>query len=129
MLYHATRQRFIGNIKREGLHATNRKSFEGQVGENLVYFAKDIDCAASYVECADNIPDSWYDDNIIVLVVDERNLDKKYFCKDPNITGNEQDTIAYKNTVNPNIIGIVDFKNKKIIPLSSIKKLSNNFYY
>lgn len=38
MLYHATRQRFISSIKREGLHATNRKSFEGQIGEKLSLF-------------------------------------------------------------------------------------------
>lgn len=128
MLYHATRQRFINSIKREGLHATNRKSFEGQIGENLVYFSTDKDCAASYVECADNIPESWYDDNIIVLAVNEMNLDKRYFCKDPNIVG-EESTIAYRKCVPPSIIGIVDFKNKKIIHLSNIKRLSDRFYY
>ena len=36
MLYHATRQRFIGSIKKEGLHATNTKSFDGQIGEGFV---------------------------------------------------------------------------------------------
>lgn len=58
MLYHATRQRFIGNIKKEGLHATTKKNFDGQVGDEIIYFAFDSDVAASYVECADNIPES-----------------------------------------------------------------------
>lgn len=129
MLYHATRQRFIGNIRKEGLHSTNRKSFEGQVADGLVYFTINADVAASYVECADNIPESWEDDNIIVLAVNENDLDKKYLCKDPNIVGNSSGTLAYKGCVSPDIIGVLDFRNRKIVPLLSIKRLSDKFYY
>lgn len=128
MLYHATRQRFISNIRKEGLHSTKRKSFQGQIGDNLVYFSTNKDCAASYVEVADNIPESWYDDEIIVLVVDEHNLDKNYFCKDPNIDTDQQ-TIAYKKPVPPHLLGIVNFKDQKIERLGSIKRLSSKYYY
>lgn len=129
MLYHATRQRFIGSIKKEGLHATNKKSFDGQVGDGLIYFAFDQDVAASYVECADNIPESWYDDNIIVLAVNEKALNINKLRKDPNIIDGEDTTIAYRGCVPPNMLGILDFKNKRIEPLLSVKRLSDRFYY
>lgn len=129
MLYHATRQRFIGNIKKEGLHATSTKRFDGQVGDGMVYFAFDENVAASYVECADNIPESWYDDNIIVLAVDEKNLNRGRFCKDPNIIDGEKISIAYKGSVPPTMLGILDFKNKRIEPLLNVKRLSDRFYY
>lgn len=129
MLYHATRQRFIGNIKKEGLHATTKKSFDGQVGDGMVYFAFDSDVAASFVECADNIPESWEDDNIVVLAVDEKNLNRGRFCKDPNIQGDDNSTVAYKGCIPPSILGILDFKNKRIEPLLNVKRLSDRFYY
>lgn len=129
MLYHATRQRFIGNIKKEGLHAKTKKSFEGQIGAGLVYFASDVDVAASYVECADNIPESWEDDNIVVLAVNENNLNRNKFYKDPNIQGDDNSTIAYKGCIPPSTLGILDFKNKKIVPLLNVKRLSDRFYY
>lgn len=129
MLYHATRQRFIGNIKKEGLHATTKKSFDGQVGDGIVYFAFDSDVAASYVECADNIPESWEDDNIVVLAVNENNLNRNRFYKDPNIQGDDNSTVAYKGCIPPSMLGILDFKNKRIEPLLNVKRLSNRFYY
>lgn len=129
MLYHATRQRFIGSIKKEGLHAKVKKSFEGQIGDGIVYFAFDSDVAASFVECADNIPESWEDDNIVVLAVDEKNLNRSIFCKDPNIIGGDNIAVGYKGSVPPNMLGIIDYKNKKIEPLLNVKKLSDRFYY
>lgn len=129
MLYHATRQRFIGSIKKEGLHATNTKSFDGQIGDGLVYFAFDNDVAGDFAECADNIPESWYDDNIIVLAVDEKNLNKDMFEKDPNIIDGDDISIAYRGSIPPDMLGVIDYKNKKIEPLLNVKKLSNRFYY
>lgn len=129
MLYHATRQRFIGNIKKEGLHAKTKKSFEGQIGDELVYFASDANVAASYVECADNIPESWEDDNIVVLAVNENNLNRNRFYKDPNIQGDDSSTVAYKGCIPPSMLGILDFKNKRIEPLLNVKRLSDRLYY
>lgn len=129
MLYHATRQRFIGSIKKEGLHAKTKKNFEGQLGDDLVYFAFNDDVAASYAECADNIPESWEDDNIVVLAVNENNLNRNRFYKDPNIQGDDNSTIAYKGCIPPPMLGILDFKNKKIVPLLNVKRLSDRFYY
>lgn len=129
MLYHATRQRFIGSIKREGLHAKTKKSFDGQIGEGLVYFAFDDDVAASYVECADNIPESWEDDNIVVLAVRENSLNSNKFYRDPNIKGEDNSTIAYKGSIPASKLGIIDFKDRKIIPLISVQRLSKRFYY
>ena len=85
--------------------------------------------AASYVECADNIPESWEDDNIVVLAVDEKNLNRGRFCKDPNIQGDDNSTVAYKGCIPPSMLGILDFKNKKIVPLLNVKRLSDRFYY
>lgn len=131
MLYHATRHRFIGSIRREGLHPKARKSYQSQTNDNLVYFTKNnADCAASYAECADNIPNSWYDDRIIVLAVEEQELNKSYFCKDPNIEDDkDESTIAYKMGISPDKIGIIDFVNNKIEPLTKIKRLDHRFYY
>lgn len=132
IIYHATRNRFVHKIKKEGLRAKRKISYGGQVGSGLVYFATDMHCAASFVECADNIPDSWEDDKIVVLAVKVSDLDKRYFRKDPNILAEDDEarnTIAYENTVNPNLIGIINFKKKKIEPLTGLKRLSSEYYY
>ena len=132
ILYHATRNRFVHKIKQEGIRAKKKTSYNGQIGAGLVYFATDIDCAASYVECADNIPDSWEDDKIVVLAVRVSDLDKRYFRKDPNIiaeNSTDMSTVAYEKIVNPNIIGIINFKKKEIESLSNLKRLNNDYYY
>lgn len=130
VVYHATRDRFFQSIRKGGLCSKGRKSYQGQVGEGLIYFALDDDCAASYVECADNIPESWGDDNIIVLAVPVNMLSQKYVYKDPNIAvENNTSTIAYGLPVPPEHIGILNYKEHKVEPIVQVKRLSNKYYY
>lgn len=132
VVYHATRNRFFHKIQKEGLHAKKKKSFEGQEGEGLIYFAYDDDVAASYVETADNIPESWENDEIIVLAVKKSDINCVYVFQDPNIIGEDwahASTFAYELPVPPQYIGILNFKNKKIEPILKVNKLSDKYYY
>lgn len=128
-LYHATRDRFLGKIRKEGLRPKATKSFKGQIGEGLVYFAYDIDCAASYVECADNVPDTWEDDKIVILVVRLEDLDSDCLEKDPNIRSDIVSTVAYRGVVKPENLGIFNIETGRIEPLRSVKRLTEDYLY
>lgn len=127
IIYHATRERFLGKIRKEGLRPKATKSFKGQIGEGLVYFAYDIDCAASYVECADNIPKAWLNDRIVILVVRLEDLDKNYVEKDPNL--DDGSTIAYRGVVNPQKLGIHNVIKNSVVSLLKLKNLTGNYFY
>ena len=132
VLFHSTRRRIAEVIRREGLRAQKRKSFNGQVGENLVYFAMDEDTAGRFAELADNIPESLVTDKIVILVVHYWSLDNRYIYADPNIIlcgGDVSTTIAYGKEVPPSEIGIINFDENKIEPLTEVEQLSNKYYY
>ena len=50
IVFHATRDKFISKIRKDGIRAKKKKSYEGQQADELMYFAYDYDVAASYVE-------------------------------------------------------------------------------
>lgn len=39
LIFHATRDRFISKIRKEGIRAKRKKSYEGQQADGLVYIA------------------------------------------------------------------------------------------
>ena len=131
LIFHATRDRFISKIRKEGIRAKKKKSFEGQVGNELIYFAYDYNVAASYVESADNIPEEWEYDNIIILAVKQYELQPAYVFPDPNLPDEDfttASTLAYGLTVPPNLIGVLNFKENKIEPLLTTRICSKHYY-
>lgn len=131
LIFHATRDRFISKIRKEGIRAKRKKSYEGQQADGLVYFAYDYDVAASYVEAADNVPEEWEDDKIIVLAVKQYELQPDYVFSDPNLPNEDfatASTLAYGLTVPPNLIGVLNFKDNKIEPLLTTRICSKHYY-
>ena len=131
-LYHATRDRFFQSIRREGIRTKHKKSYRGQVGEELVYLADDPDLAASFVEAADNIPESWEDDHIIVLAVRCNFIDSNKLITDPNMLPDdygEIHTFAYKNIILPQQIEIMNFEDKRFEAILRVNRLNEKYYY
>lgn len=131
-IFHATRDRFIRKIRKEGLHCKNIKSFKNQTKDNYVYFSYERDNAIAYAINADNIPTNWRDDNIVVLVVDRYALEPAYVFSDPNRPDEDfctATTLAYGLMVPPDKIGIMNFVDKRIDPLVSTRLCKKHYWH
>ena len=74
-----------------------------------MYLCRDGECAISFAEAADNVPDKIYDSGIVLLTIDSDYLDEELFEEDGNVLDGDigQLNIAYPEAILPDaIIGI-----------------------
>lgn len=98
LLYHATYSPLLNKIKKFGLDNTKGRTMWNDSVSGVVYLAKDKDVAISYAETAEDVPESYFD-NIIVLTIDVSKLDKSKLFIDRNVQDNEGDTLEYHGVI------------------------------
>lgn len=98
-LYHATYIPLMKKISLEGLKPGAGRSYS--FSESGVYFDRTREGAEGFAECAEEVPDKWLD-NIVVLKVASKNLDKNKLEYDPNVIvdeGEEPQSFIYKGSI------------------------------
>ena len=97
-LYHATYRPLLASIQKNGLAGIGcRKNWEDSK-EGVVYLALAPEVAESYAESADNVPEEWLDD-IVVLAIPTSQLDLTYLSSDGNVQNNSGDTLEYHGVI------------------------------
>lgn len=108
-LYHATYKELLPLIKKEGLGGSSSKPNWEDSKSGVIYFARTPEIAESYAETAENVPEEWLDD-IIILRVDKNVLDSDKLFYDKNVLtydDEEKDTFEYHGIVNFSDIDII----------------------
>lgn len=95
-LYHATYKKLLKKIKVSGLDSSKTKRSWSSSVPGYIYLATDPDQAGSYAEIADEVPES-YLDNIIILTIDTSFLDPNKLYIDRNNQNN--DTFEYRGII------------------------------
>lgn len=117
-LYHATYKPYWEEIKKSGrLKSGIHSNWEGLSDGGLIYLSKDYDNAVSYAETAEDIPEEFLD-QIIVLEIDADKLDLDSLDLDHNQ--------AYRNYDEVNIedpFTWVELEYSKPIPLNYIRRV------
>lgn len=104
-LYHATYEPYLKNIMKYGLGgAPDIKPNWGDSKQGVVYLAYDPNVAESYAETAEEIPED-YLDQIIILKIDINQLDKQKLTRDENVIDGG-DTLEYHGVIPPSAIRI-----------------------
>jgi RNA:NAD 2'-phosphotransferase (TPT1/KptA family) len=110
-LYHATYGVFLDSIMKQGLIRGYRKNWE--FSQNYIYLTNDPDIAESFAETAEEVPEEYLDD-IIVLKIDKSKLNPDYLELDENITqgeDNEEDdsiySFQYRGNISPELIKVI----------------------
>lgn len=86
-LYHATYEDLIPSIERFGLGGMS-SGYEWPDSEDVVYLASSPETAISYAELNDEVPKSWLD-NIVVLMVESNKLDQDKLGHDHHVQDND----------------------------------------
>jgi GNAT superfamily N-acetyltransferase len=95
-LYHATYRPLLKSIQAQGLGNTTQSQWtDSQPG--VVYLARDPEVARSYAETAESVPEDWLD-QIVVLVIDARQLDPKKLHTDRNVMDDDS-TLEYHGVI------------------------------
>lgn len=105
VLYHATYRPVLKSIKKYGLGGVNSKTRWEDSQEGVVYLALDPDVAESYAEANDNVPEDWLDE-IVILKINARGLDKSKLKLDTNVIDNEGDTLEYHDVIPVDLISM-----------------------
>lgn len=98
ILYHATYRPLLMSIKKHGLGGTKVKANWEDSKSGVVYLALDKDVAESYAENSDVVPDEWLDE-IVILKISTKNLNKNKFEIDSNVQDNTGDTVEYHGII------------------------------
>lgn len=102
-LYHATYKPRLKKIMAHGLGGAPKiKRNWSDSKEGVVYLAYDPNVAESYAETAEEVPES-YLDQIIILKIDINQLDKEKLTRDENVIDGE-DTLEYHGVISPSAI-------------------------
>jgi len=108
ILYHGTFNALVPEIELKGLipFGTQYRNYE-DIDEG-VYLTNDWNFAGSMVESTENtnIPDGWIEE-VVILAIDTRKLDKSKFDKDPNVNMPEDDefrSYIYRGNIPPDAI-------------------------
>lgn len=98
-LYHATYKPLLSSIKQHGLGGigSEKKKWEDSK-PGVVYLALDKNVAESYAESSDEVSEDWLDE-IIILKINTKTLDKKKFSIDRNVQNNEGETVEYAGII------------------------------
>lgn len=121
-LYHATYKPYLKSIMKNGLNPNFIGYESGQIRPTwnfskggLIYLANDPLVAQSYAETTDDVPEE-YLDQIVVLEIATKNLNKKMLFWDENIKFGGKDTARdsyeYHGIIPPHVIRI--FKNELV---------------
>lgn len=97
-LYHATYEDLIPSIERLGLGGSSSGYEWTDSKEGVVYLASSPEIAISYAEANDEVPESWLD-NIVVLMVDSNKLDQDKLMHDQNVQDNDGSTYEYHDVI------------------------------
>lgn len=97
IMYHATFGAYLPQILANGIMPGQHKNWTDSSGQH-VYLAYDADVAASFCECADEVPDEIYDSGIVVLSV---NVDGLCLYHDPNIRSADNECAIYAGIIEP----------------------------
>ena len=103
--YHATYKPRLKSILKKGL-VPNFKKKNWEDSEDFVYIDTDYDCAVSFCESSEEVPEDWLDE-IVVIKIDASKLDKSKMRVDPNIVGEEHTAFIYDGVISPD--AFVDF--------------------
>jgi hypothetical protein len=97
-LYHATYKPLLDSIKENGLNTSlGKKTYPDSV-KGVIYLAKEKDVAESYAETSDVVDEDWLE-QIIILKINTKKLNKNYFYTDKNVKHNKGDTLEYHGTI------------------------------
>lgn len=112
-LYHATYEQALDGIAQFGLgsHKAKKKyaynPYDDQMtSSDHVYLAENHEDALSYAEDASNIPDEWKQ-NIVLLRVDVKKLNKANLKEDPNLD-EQSGTYLYNGIIPQKHLAIID---------------------
>ena len=104
--YHATYKELLPSIKQYGLDPSKGSSNWDDSKPDVVYLSNDPYVAESYAEEAEEVPDDWIDE-IIILKIKSSNLDSLKIHDDENVISDEpSDTFEYYGIITWNIIEI-----------------------
>jgi len=130
-VYHATYQSKFSNIKKKGLLIDRKKNWDGENKMKALYFDLDKNCAGDFAECSDYMEE--YEEYIIILAVKFEDINKNKIIEDINISKDTENTsFAYTENIPSDkifICNLTDNKNIKYIPINSVNKLSQKYYY
>ena len=101
-LYHATYGHNLDSIMKQGLIPNSDKIWSDS--KNYVYLADDPYVAESYAEAAEDVPEEWLDD-IVILEIKTSGLDKSKLSKDKNVIDGDS-TYQYDGVIPPEYITI-----------------------
>lgn len=112
-LYHATFSKLLRKIKKVGYLGNSPYKLWSDSDNRYVYLASDPDEAYSYAETAldeidnERLYDMLEDDEIVVLEIDTKYLDKNKLFKDKNVIDGET-TYQYEGIINCQCLRIFD---------------------
>lgn len=97
IFYHATYKPLLNKIKKFGLRVDAKKRWSDS--KNVIYLSSDPDVAASYAESADDLPDGW-EDQIIILKIEGKHLNQSKIFNDSNVRSDESsETFEYHENI------------------------------
>ena len=107
-LYHATYRAYLDSILEKGLIRNFNSNWE--FSENYIYLSSDPDVAYYFAENAEEAPEEYLND-IVILKIDISKLDINKLRVDDNITQDEDETeepysFQYAGDIRPNLIEI-----------------------
>ena len=133
-LYHATFSKLLRKIKRCGYLGNSPYKLWSDSNNKYVYLATDPDEAYSYAETAlddcdnERLYDMLEDDDIVILEIDSKYLDKNKLFKDENVVDGET-TYQYEGIINCQIMKIYKPTLNESINLHKNNRVAGFFYY
>jgi len=113
-LYHATYSAYLDSILEKGLIPNYNTNWD--FSERYIYLTSDPEIALYFAEAAEEVPEEYLDEIVIIEVnIEDLNVDK--LRVDDNISQDEEEepySFQYKGTIDPELITIHDIiKNKR----------------
>ena len=107
-LYHATYELYLKSIMKNGLGGNNLIKNWSDSKDNTVYLSTDPNIAESFAETSELADDDFIDNNdIIILQINTKFLDKNKLHLDSNISDNNDYSFEYNGIIPSNAISIL----------------------
>ena len=133
-LYHATFSKLLRKIKKCGYLGNSPYKLWSDSNKKYVYLATDPDEAYSYAETAlddcdnERLYDMLEDDDIVILEIDTKYLDKNKLFKDENVVDGET-TYQYEGIINCQIMKIYKPTLDESVNLRYSNRVAGFYYY
>ena len=124
ILYHATKAKFINDIKEHGLKPQNTDGNKGQIKDGFLHFSSNIDDAISCNKKADDKSEQWKNEKIMVLAVSSNILSEKNLISD-----HETSIIAYKGQIQPELLFAINCETNSGEPLICVNEFMPKYHY